>query len=311
MRPMRIASLLPSATEIVADLGLADQLVAVSHECDFPRGVEVLPHATRSLIDPVTMTPAEIDAAVSRAAREGRSLYEVRSEVLEQARPDLIVTQGLCDVCAVSGATVAQSLACDLRGPVADAKVVALSGGDLEGIFADLELVGRTAGAGDRAAQRVDALRRRWRSMAERPPQDTRPTAILLEWTDPPFTGGHWIPEMVEVAGGHHLLGDPGETSARHPWEAIVEADPDLLLVAACGYGLEANVELAEQVRQRPEASRLRAVQEGRLWAFDANAHFSRPGPRVVRGAELLAEVFAGREPPAQQARRVTPARRC
>ena len=288
---MRIVSLLPSATEIVAALGLADQLVAVSHECDFPTTVLGLPRATASILPP-GLDQAEIDRRVSEAVRAGRPLYTVNGALLAELAPDLIVTQGLCDVCAVSEATVAEAMVgipCDVAE---GATVLSLQGSSWQGVLDDVRAVGRAAGVAAQAAALCDAQQARWADLANGPPLPRRPRVAMLEWPDPAFTGGHWVPEQVQVAGGVDVLGAPGVDSRRIPWGEVAAADPELIGVVACGYDLQTNVGFARALYARPELAGVAALRDARVFAFDANAYFSRPAPRLLRGAELLRHVF-------------------
>lgn len=289
---MRIVSLLPSATEIVGFLGLTDALVGVSHECDYPAVVTDRPRVTSSII-PHGLTPAEIDAQVSAAVREGRPLYQVDQAALAELKPDLIVTQGICDVCAVSEGTVAHALDALPAELVEGVTVLSLDGRDFEGVLADILAVGEAAGVAERAAAAVEVARQRWVSL-KRAQADGGPRVLMLEWSEPPFYGGHWVPEMVAAAGGVDPFGAVGTDSGRLTWEQVAEADPDVIVVMACGYGLEDNVRFARALYDDPAVDRLRALREERLWACDANSYFSRPAPRLVRGAELLAHIFTG-----------------
>ena len=287
---MKIASLLPSATEIICDLGLRAQLVAVSHACDRPDGINTLPILTRSIIG-TDLSPAEIDHAVSAAVREGLPLYHVRAELLEQLAPELIVTQGVCEVCAVTPGTVQEAVrylpdCLPLAG-----QLLSLEGRTLQGILADVQAVAAAAGVPGRGEVLTRQAQAQWDAVQ---PVLHAPKVLTLEWTEPPFTGGHWVPEQVERAGGVNVFGAAGQDSERATWEAIAAADPDVIVVLCCGYGLTENTGFARNLLQHPLASRLRAVQSGQLWAVDANAHFSRPALGVVRGAEVLTALLRG-----------------
>ena len=289
---MKIVSLLPSASEILGALGLLGQVVAVSHECDYPPEVTAKPRITSSIL-PHNLDPKQIDAAVTEAVQQGRALYAIDGDLLVHSSPDLIVTQGICDVCAVGLGTVEATLKFlpDCLPP--GAQTVTLSGTTFAGILRDIRQVARLAGVEARGEALAAELQERWQRV-EAAPKTVRPRVLVLEWSDPPFSAGHWVPEMVAVAGGEDVLGEAGAASRRVPWSRILEADPDLVVMAACGYGLAQNVAFAEALYAHPEASRLRAFQAGQVYAVDANAYFSRPGPRVVRGAELLHALFSG-----------------
>ena len=293
---MNIVSLLPSSSEILGVLGLLGNVVAVSHECDFPAEVRGKPRITSSII-PHGLEARAIDAAVVTAVQEGRPLYEVDGDLLGRLSPDLIVTQGVCDVCAVGVGTVEETLKLlpDVVSPTVE--TLSLTGTTVAGIFRDILRVASAAGVPERGAAVVRDLQRRWDAL-EATPKQTNPRVLVLEWSDPPFSAGHWVPEMVAAAGGQDVLGAPGAVSRRLTWPEILKADPDLVVMAACGYGTGQNAVFARDLYTHPDARRLRAVQDGRVYAVDANAYFSRPGPRVVAGAELLARLFAGRATP-------------
>jgi len=301
--PMRIVSLLPSATEIACALGLRESLVGVSHECDFPRGVDALPQLTSSFLEE-GLSPADIDAAVSRASLERRPVYAVAGELLCSLKPDLIITQGVCAVCAVTPETVQAGLELVRLEQVSSAPVLSLGATCYEGIKRDVRQLAEAAGRNEAAAALIEEMDRRWESLE---PGPTRPRVMMLEWPDPPWTGGHWVPEQVEAAGGECLFGGPGENSQRVSWAAIAEADPDLMVAMACGFDLSTNLGHARALLDRPEIARLRAVTEGRFWAVDSNSYFSRPAPRVVEGAELLHAIFHGGPVDSAQALRVAP----
>ena len=310
---MKIVSLLPSSSEILGALGLLNQVIAVSHECDFPAEVTTKPRITSSII-PHDLNPTQIDAAVSEAVRSGRALYQIDGDLLAELQPDLIVTQGICDVCAVGAGTVAETLEFlpDCLPP--GAKTLTLSGTTVAGIFRDIVQVAQAAGVPERGDALVDTLQTRWRALQTAPlpvkpltvkPLPVKPRVLVLEWSDPPFSAGHWVPEMVAAAGGTDVLGQPGAVSRRVSWTDILKTDPDLVLLAACGYGPLQNASFAEELYTHPEARQLRAFKTGQVYAVDANAYFSRPGPRVVRGAELLQGLFYGE--PSPEVMRVAP----
>ncbi len=287
----RIISLLPSGTELVCALGLRDSLVGVSHECDFPHGVGGLPCVTSSIVES-GLTPAQIDAAVLAASLEQRPLYSVDVDLLADLQPDLIVTQGVCAVCAVTEETVRTNLSfCALEDAIS-APIVSLTGHDWAGIRSDLEELADAVGHRERAITLLGELDRRWDRLAASVPAH-RPTLAMLEWPDPPWFGGHWVPEQVAVAGGIDLFGTAGAPSGRLTWRQCLEAEPDYVIGMACGYDLQQNLTHFAAAVAGPLAD-LRAVQAGRVWAVDANAFFSRPGPRVVDGAELLRRILTG-----------------
>jgi iron complex transport system substrate-binding protein len=284
LRGVRIVSLLPSATEIVCALGLRDQLVGRSHECDYPPDVADLPVVSLARIDSAALDSAAIDAEVARAIGAGEELYGLDDALLAELAPDLIVTQSLCTVCAVSGGTV-RALSAG-RDPVPT--VLELEPDGIDGIIESVRIVARAAGvaaAGDRVATdlraRLDAIAA---AMAD---VDHRPGVVVLEWLDPPFAAGHWVPEMVELAGGRELLGKPRQPSYRTAWDDVRAAEPEVVVLAPCGFDADETSE-----RSFPAVVELAdtpANHAGRIFGVDANAYFSRPGPRVVEAVALLA----------------------
>ncbi len=290
---MRIASLLPSATEIVCAIGLADELVAVTHECDWPPEVVGKPVVTRSVHDLGGVSSREIHTRVSAAVHGGSSLYALDEEALAAARPDLILTQELCRVCAVSYTEVNEVA----RRIDADITVVSLEPTSIEGIFHSITTVGAMTEMEEASVDVVESLRERL-SVVERGVAARRDggqhaaRVVALEWLDPPFAVGHWVPEQIRRAGGWDLLGADGERSRETTWDAVRDVDPEILFLMPCGYHLAETVEEWRRTA-RPEWYRdLRAVQHGAVLALDGSAYFSRPGPRVIDGIELLAEVM-------------------
>ena len=296
---MQIASLLPSATEIICDLGLESQLVAVSHACDRPAGVTGLPVLTRSIIG-YDLPPAEIDRAVSAAVRQGTPLYTVRAELLDQLAPDLIVTQGVCEVCEVTPGTIEEAVKYLPDCLPVNGRLLSLEGRTLEGILADVRAVALAAGVPECGEALTRRAAQRWQEVKA---VSHAPKVLTLEWTEPPFTGGHWVPEQIERAGGVNAFGTPGHDSCRSTWEAIEASNPDVIVVMCCGYGLEENAGFASNLLGHAQASKLRAVRQGQLWAVDANAHFRRPALGVVRGAEVLADLLRGQALPGESVR--------
>ncbi len=280
----RIVSLLPSATEIVYALGLGDRLVGVTHECDFPPEARAKPHLTASSL-PAASTSAQIDRHVRESLHAGSSLYALDSALLEKLEPDLIITQELCAVCAVSYDIVARAAKC-LRG---DPRVVSLEPSSLEDVFANLATVGELTGRSAAAAAVVERLRTRAAALRSHVAGRARPRVLVLEWTDPPMSGGHWAPELVTLAGGEPVLGNPGANSIAITWDAIAAADPDAILVAPCGYDLAATMRAVDELDAQPAWRALRAVRDGRAYAVDGNAYLNRPGPRLIDTAELFA----------------------
>jgi iron complex transport system substrate-binding protein len=279
---MRIASLVPSATEMLYALGLGDQVVAVTHECDYPPEAASKPHLTRTVIR-AGLSAAEIDAEVRRVTGEGRHLYELDEGVLAELDVDLIVTQAVCEVCAVSYDDVR---AVAERLP-SRPEVISLDPGRLAEVLADVERLGEAAGAAARARELRRSLLSRLEAVRSAVSGAPRPAVLALEWLDPPFIGGHWVPEMIEIAGGRDVLGRAGEKSRTAGWDELLAAGAALLVAMPCGWD-------AAKAREEvlAHADRVAAVGAERVVAVDAAASFSRPGPRLVEGTELLAHLI-------------------
>ncbi|HYZ16527.1 MAG TPA: cobalamin-binding protein [Candidatus Acidoferrum sp.] len=288
---MRVVSLLPSATEILFAIGAGDRVVGVTHECDFPAEARSRATLTSSLL-PAELDAAGIDRHVRASVHAGSSLYGLDDAKLAALEPDLIVTQELCAVCAVSYEIVDRA-AKRLRG---DPRVVSLEPSSLEDVFATIAFLGDLVDARDGAQALIAELRRRVETLRARVARRTRSRVVVLEWTDPPMSGGHWTPGLVELAGGEPLLADPGANSRVLRWDAIAAADPDVVIVAPCGYDLaKARAALAELPADAASAfGSLRAVREGRAFAVDGNAYVNRPGPRLVETAEIFAAAIGG-----------------
>lgn len=287
---MRIVSLLPSATEIICGLGLRDQLVGVTHECDYPQAVSGLPQVTRSLI-PQGMTSDQIDTRVRERLQSETALYALDLPVLRSLRPDLIVTQALCDVCAVAESEV-QAAA---RSLPSQPRVINLEPTCLADVFECIRQVGRAAGRERQAAVYIDGLQRRVDAVAERTRAIRhRPSVMLLEWIDPPFSAGHWSPELIALAGGREVIGVAGQRSVTTPWEDVVTADPEVLVIACCGFGIERTKQDLPILQAYPGWDTLACVRSGRLYIVDGSAYFSRPGPRLVDSLEIVAHALHG-----------------
>ena len=285
---MRIVSLLPSATEILWFLGLGDQVVGVTYECNEPPEASTRPQVTDTIV-PVDATPAEIDAVINEAMAEGRELYRIDRELLASLDPELIVSQDLCRVCAVPSGNVADAVA--ELGCSAD--VFSYDPMTLDGVLDEIEQLGIHAGlsAAD-AGSRVDGLRARLAESRRRYAGASHPKVLLLEWIDPPFSAGHWIPDQITAAGGEPVLGHRGERSAGLDWETVAASEADVLIVAPCGFDRDAAQAQLDQVVARPELADLPAIRNGRVHAIDADAYVVRPGPRLVDGVEQLATLI-------------------
>jgi iron complex transport system substrate-binding protein len=276
---VRILSLLPSATEIVYLLGLQDELVGVTHECDWPDEARSKRAVTRSAL-PAGATPAEVDRMVSESIAGGAPIYRLDEEAVMELQPDLILSQDLCAVCAVPSGQVEQAL-----GTLGCAgRVISLDPSSLDEVLDCVLRVGEATGRTARAQTAVSDLRDRLAGVEKAVAGRTRPRTFALEWSDPPFNGGHWIPGMIDLAGGEPVLGSYRAPSVRIEWETIAAALPEVVVFMPCGYDLESARREASDVASRPELSSARAV-----FAVDASSYFSRPGPRLVDGVELLA----------------------
>jgi iron complex transport system substrate-binding protein len=282
---VRTVSMLPAATEIVGALGLMEQLVAVSHECDFPAEANARPRVTHCEIYGKGLPSDVIDRWVSEKLREGESLYTLDEPLLRELAPDLILTQKLCDVCAPAYGSVAALAAALPSRP----RVLNLEPKSLADIFADVRAVAAAMGQPERAEGVVAGLEGRVaevvRAVAGRP----RPTVFVMEWADPIYNAGHWTPELIRLAGGTPVLAAEGEYSVRVAWGDLRAADPEVLVVACCGHSVERTRRDLPLLGALPGWRELRAVRSGRVWLADGSAYFSRPGPRVVDTLEILA----------------------
>jgi iron complex transport system substrate-binding protein len=279
---MRIVSLVPSATEMLFALGLGDDIVAVTHECDYPPAAATLPKVTRDRL-PAGLTPAEIDAAVKERTLNGESIYELDTEMLHELQPDLIVTQALGQVCAVSYDDV-REIAQEIDSqPI----VIALDPHTVGEVLGDARTIAQATDTKDAAVElireassRIDRIRLAVRGAR-------RPHVVALEWLDPPYAAGHWTPQLIEYAGGEDVLGFAGEKSEEQTWELIAASEPDLVIVMPCGFDAEIAHREAEMHRDQ-----LVALGAGEVIAVDAAGYFSRPGPRLIEGLELLANII-------------------
>jgi len=286
--PQKIVSLLPSSTEIVCALGLEEKLVGVTHECDYPGSVPSKPHVTASRISHETMSSKEIDHAVRSNLDGHGSIYDLDENLLQSLDPDLILTQELCDVCAVNYEMVTKAA----RIYAAGAKIVSLEPTTIKEIYDNIEMIGSVCEMPQKAADLTVALQKRLDEIRGTAAKATsRPGVFMLEWLEPPFAPGHWVPEQVEIAGGECLLGEAGKISVTTTFEKVHESNPEILVLIPCGYYID---DILRQLRQTvfPEiVSDIEAVKNGNVWAVDATSYFSRPGPRVVNGTEILAKI--------------------
>ena len=274
----RIVSLLPSATEIVCALGLEDQLVGISHSCDYPPSVMQLPRLSRPRANLDGLSSGEIDAAIRAAMRDYGSVYEIDVEAIQALQPDLILTQGICDVCAVPESQVIDA---SLGG-----SVLTLDAHDLGAIFSSIRDIGCATGVIDRAEQLTAQMQHRIAAVRARASGRARPRVLALEWLDPPYVPGHWVPEMIDLAGGELLAGTTRRPSYRVDWPELRALHADLILVMPCGFDLDAS-----QYEANRHAAQLQTLG-GRVHVLDASSFFSRSGPRVVDGIEILASTI-------------------
>ena len=280
-------SLIPSATEMVAALGLEHALVGVTHSCDFPPSVVHLPRVTSTAILMDAKSP-EIDRAVKESLTTGSPLYELDVELLERLRPDLVITQDVCDVCAV-GKTQALTCLPDLTNRPA---VLSLHPHRFDDVMSDHVRLGRAAGIEASARELVNVYRMRVQRVHRRVEGKRPVPVVVLEWIDPPFSSGHWTPDLVTMAGGLELLAAPGDRSRELTWGEIRKADPEVLVLACCGQDVPRTLEDLAHLEAQPGFGGLRAVKDGKMYVADGGAHFSRPGPRLIESLEMLAETL-------------------
>ncbi len=302
---MKIVSLLPSATEIAYSLGLQDLLCGVSSDCDYPPEVRQKPVVSRSALDADDETPPEeIDRLVRESLAQDQPIYRLDRATIQELQPDLILAQDLCRVCAVPSGHVTEAL--DVIGCRAD--VISLDPHTLDEVIAGIEEVGRATGTVQLAATVADTLRDRVRDVEAKAAGLDVVRTLALEWADPPFNGGHWVPEMIRLAGGQDVLGVEGAPSRRLSWAEVGSAAPDMIVFMPCGYGLAEATEQARDLYGVEEFATTPAARGGAVFAVDSSSHFSRPGPRLVDGLETLAwilhpDVFP--EPPQGRAQRI------
>jgi iron complex transport system substrate-binding protein len=285
----RIVSLLPSATEIVCALGLENDLFGVTHECDFPLSVVGKPVLTASRISHETMSSLEIDHAVRSQLDGHGSIYDLNEKLLHDLLPDLVITQELCDVCAVNFKMV-QEAARVFEG---DLQIVSLEPNTISDIFRNIETVARLAGCEERGGKVVAALKRRLTAVSDRIKENaTRPRTLMLEWLEPMFAPGHWVPEQVAAAGGDPAFGRAGQPSLTTTIEEVAEYAPEVIVLIPCGYYIHDILRQLPQTAFDPAWFELPAMKNDQVWAVDATSYFSRPGPRVVDGVEILAKIL-------------------
>jgi iron complex transport system substrate-binding protein len=286
---MRICSLLPSATEVIASLGLGDELVGISHECDYPPSIKHVPIMVEPVIPPHGLASAEIDSRVRQLVASGQRLYRLNDHLLRQAQPDLILSQDLCHVCAITPDQLQDAISAMPRQP----SILTLNPSSVLDVINDVVRIGDAAGRsaeGHRLAahlrDRLDAVRTRVQTVSH------RPRVVCIEWLSPLYIAGHWVPEMVQLAGGLDVLAQPGSPSRVVTWGEIVAAAPDVLLVMPCGFSVEKTQTELRQLMQHPDQWRLSPALAEHTYLVDASSYFSRPGPRLIDGIELLVTIL-------------------
>lgn len=284
---MRICSLLPGATEIAYLLGLEDHIVGVTHECDYPPEAKQKPVVVRSILDPIRMSSDEIDHKVRELLQVGKGLYHIDEQSFADAAPDLILTQGLCDVCALDYNEVAKAARELPRPPV----ILSLNPHLLNDILEDIIRVGAATQRESTANEVVASLRSRIDKISVHEPQ-YRPRVVCLEWFDPLYVAGHWVPEIVTLAGGFDVLGRKGEPSFKTEWREVKATNPEVVLLMPCGFDVRRAVKESTPLRHLEGWKDLPAVKTGNVYALNGNAYFSRPGPRLVHGLEILARIL-------------------
>lgn len=285
---MRICSLVPGATEVIASLGLADQLVGISHECDFPSSVRHVPVMIEPLVGTEPASSMDIDRKVKTLVSAGQRLYRLNERAFRDAQPDIILTQDLCHVCAVTPDQLTGAIRSLPRQPI----LLPLSPTSLDGMLTDIERIAQAVRRTDKGQALVQSLRERLARVRAQAAASSRPRVVCLEWLDPLYLAGHWVPEMVEQAGGRDVLGSADDPSRETTWNEVEEARPDIVLIMPCGYTIDRTIkELARPGRVHEEWTR--AVNRWpQTYVVDAASYFSRPGPRLIDGVELLAAIL-------------------
>jgi len=286
---MRICSFLPSTTEIICELGLADNLIGITHECDFPEAVNSKKRVIMSSIDHKTMSSKEIDDLVTENSKNGKSTYLVDKDKLKAANPDIIFTQGLCEVCAVSVNQVLEAARVLENRP----EIISLEPGTVDEVLESIVTIGNATGKSEQAGELVASLKKRIdiiRNVSVR--ERDKPRVFCLEWLEPPFVAGHWVPDMVEIAGGDNGLRSKGEQSVKVEWDDILDFAPHYIFVMPCGFNIDKTINEIDAVTSNSIWHQTPASQKGNVYLVDANSYFSRPGPRIVDGIEIIARTI-------------------
>jgi len=286
---MRICSFLPSTTEILYELGLGDSVTGVTHECDYPPEAREKKRVIMSFIDPEKLSSREIDEVVSRNAEAGKSTYLIDRDALKEADPDMILTQELCEVCAVSGNEVMEAVEVLGKKP----EIISLEPKTLGEILDTILIIGEATGTYEKAKEVTESLRKRIEKISSLLGDERdRPRVFCLEWLDPPYVAGHWVPEMVEMSGGECGIGQIGEPSFKVSWKEIVDFAPQMLFIMPCGYDIQKTLDEINTLTSQEEWFSLPSTNRGEIYLLDANSYFSRPGPRVVDGLEIMAKTI-------------------
>ncbi len=285
---MRICSLLPSATEILYALGLGDSIVGVTHECDYPQDALKKPRVVKSVFDASTMSSEEIDAKIRELAKGMKDIYIIDTEMLKELKPDIIVAQGLCEVCSPYLNEVSRARQVLMNKP----RVIMLDPHDLDGILDSIIRLAEELGLKEKGTAMVDGLRRRLEDISSRVMLLDRPRVLCIEWLKPFFTAGHWVPQMVEIAGGVNCISRRGEPSRRLEFSEIVDADPDIIVFMPCGFDVNRALKEFNCVEGIDDWYDLKAMKAKQVYVVDANSYFSRPSHRAVRGVEILAKII-------------------
>ena len=287
---MRIISLIPSSTEIVCALGAQDQLVGRSHECDFPKGVEQLPICSEPKFNPHEGNSRQIDDRVKSIVRDSLSVYRVDTDMLKRLKPDIIITQAQCEVCAVSIHDVKRAVSDWLEDKP---QIVSLEPNELEDLWKGIHQVAQALGDPEKGIALVKQYKNRISEItAQTQSYETNPSVVCIEWIDPLMAAGHWMPEFIEMLGGKNLFGEAGKHSPKITWEELKEKNPDIMISMPCGWGMDRCRQEMKTLTSKPDWSTLKAVREGNVYLADGNQYFNRPGPRLIESLEILAEIM-------------------
>lgn len=284
----RIVSFFPSATELLYELGVGDKIFGVTHECIYPENAKSKPRVINSVFNPNTMSSREIDDKIVELMRDGKEIYKIDEENLRQARPDLIISQDTCEVCSAYTSHVTKALEILDKKP----EIYPLNPHDVKGILDSIGNVAKKIGMEEKGRELIQSLQKRI-DFIQNKNYDSRPRVLALEWLDPFFTSGHWVPEMIEIAGGKNEISSKGEQSRRMKIEEIVQSDPDIIVLMPCGFDVERTVSEYKKILQNDrDWNKIRAVRQQNVFAVDANSYFSKPSLRTVTGIEILAKII-------------------